>query len=181
MRLFFALPLPGQVQDALASFQSQAKAAGATASWPDPRGLHVTLAFLGEVEEARVPGMLAIARHVAGQHTTFPLQTSRLGGFPKDHAARVLWLGLEAQLALPPLVETLRLDLRAAGANFDDKPFRAHLTLARFKVPRDLARFPGLPPLPMAFEAQELVLYQSVQTSSTTRYVPLGTAPLRPT
>lgn len=177
MRLFFAIPLPLRLKDELARFQARARHAGVAASWPDPQGLHLTLAFLGEQDESSVPAMLDMALQVATGHSAFPLRTFHLGGFPKDSAARVLWLGVEEQPALPLLAEDLRRGLRVAALTFDDKPFKAHLTVARFKTAQDVARFQE-PPSPMAFEAQELVLLQSVLTPSGSRYVSAGSAPL---
>lgn len=177
MRLFFAIPLPEGLKDDLAAFQACAKRAGIIASWPDPAGLHLTLAFLGEQEEAAVAGLMEVALRVAAHHPAFPLRTSRLGGFPKDRSARVLWMGLEEQPELSVLNEELRSDLRAAGMAFDEKPFKAHLTLARFKTPTDVARLQE-PPAPRGFEARALVLYRSVPTPAGTRYVAQGNAPL---
>lgn len=177
MRAFFAIPLPEPLKDELARLQGRIRQSGVAASWPDPQGLHLTLAFLGEVEAASVSMLLDTALRNTAGHTAFTLRTSRLGGFPKDGSARVMWLGLEEQPALSRLAEDLRRGFRAAGIPFDDRPFKAHLTLARFKAPQDLARFVVLPS-PTAFEASELVLYQSVQTSAGSRYVVLGSAPL---
>lgn len=177
MRLFFALPLPERVRKELAHIQAHLKASGGPASCPDPVGLHLTLAFLGEWEEAAVPGLMAVARLATAGHPMLRLKTARLGGFPRDRAARVLWLGLDDDPGLRALAEGLRQGLRAAGMGFHDQPFRAHLTVARFKAPQDLARF-GEAPEPLAFEVRELVLFQSVQTSTGSRYVPLGVVPL---
>jgi RNA 2',3'-cyclic 3'-phosphodiesterase len=177
MRLFFALPLPRWIQDQLARFQAQARLTGAAGSWPDPQGLHVTLVFLGEVEDGAIPALLDTARQAAAGHGVFPLKTTRLGGFPKNGAARVLWLGLEEQPRLRALVEALRRGLQASGVPFDVKPFQAHLTLARLKGPRNVACFQEPPPA-MVFEAGEVVLYRSVQTPAGSRYLVVGRVPL---
>ena len=177
MRLFFALPLPEWIQDELARFQVQARRTGVVGSWPDPQGLHVTLVFLGEVDDTAIPTLLDTARQAAAGHGVFPLQTTRLGGFPKSGAARVLWLGLEAQPRLRALVEALRRGLQASGVSFDAKPFQAHLTVARFKGPRNVASFQE--PLPaMTFEVRAVVLYRSVRTPSGSRYLAVGAVPL---
>ena len=173
MRLFLAIPLPEPLQDELARFQSRARLSGASASWPKPQGMHLTLAFLGEGSETIVPSLLEVASRIASGHTPFPLQTYRLGGFPQDHAARVLWLGLEESPLLWMLAEDLRRGLREAGRTFDDKPFKAHLTLARFKATQDVARFQEQPAV-CSFEVREFALYQSVQTSSGAYYLSLG-------
>lgn len=178
MRLFFALPLPEPLQEELARFQKRAKDAGVSGSWPSPAGMHLTLAFLGECAETRVPSLMEAASRIACGHAPFTLQTSRLGGFPKAHAARVLWLGLEEQPLLRTLAEDLRSGLHEVGQAFDDKPFKAHLTLARFKAPQAVTRFPE-PPAAIIFEIREIMLYQSVRGLEGSRYLVVGTAPLR--
>jgi len=175
MRLFFAIPLPAKVQEALASVQQQVKTAVGGGSWPDPQGLHLTLAFLGEQEVARVPALVELALRVVAGHSVFWLRTSHLGGFPSARAARVLWLGLDEEPRLLALAQDLRGGLRAEGVAFDVKPFKAHLTLARFKAPQVVGMFEE-PPAPLAFEAREVVLFQSVQTTFGARYVTLGKA-----
>ena len=177
MRLFFAIPLPMCLKDELAHFQARARQAGVAAYWPDPEGLHLTLAFLGERDDSSVPRLLDVALRVTTRHAAFPLKTSQLGGFPKDRAARLLWLGLEEQPALPVLVEDLRRGLRGAKMTFDDKPFKAHLTVARLKPSQDVARFQETPS-PMAFEVRELQLFQSVPTPSGSWYESVGSVHL---
>jgi 2'-5' RNA ligase len=179
VRVFFALPLPEWIQAELAGFQARARRMVAAGSWPAPQGLHVTLVFLGEVEQSAVPALLAAARKVAAGQTVFTLKTARLGGFPKHDSARVLWLGLEEQPSLRVLVERLRRELQVSEVPFDARPFQAHLTVARFKVAQAVTGFQEPPPA-MAFEAGELVLYQSVQTPSGSRYLALGRVPFKP-
>jgi len=178
VRVFFAIPLPERMQGELARFQSAARASGVEGSWPDPGGLHLTLAFLGEQAAARIPELLCTAARVAAEHAAFSLRTERLGGFPRDDSARILWLGLADQPALGALTEALRNGLRTAAVSFDEKPFRAHLTLARFRKPLDVAR---LEPVRegLVFEARAVVLFQSVQTPAGHRYLTLGRGSLR--
>jgi RNA 2',3'-cyclic 3'-phosphodiesterase len=176
MRLFFAVPIPETLKRILEQFQERSRSMDRSASWPKPDGLHITLAFLGEQEALLVPTLLDIARSTGSKREAFPLSTSRLGGFPKNGAARVLWLGFAEEPRLFALAEDLRKRLKVAGIAFDEKPFKAHLTLARFKSPREIAVFGETPP-PSIFEVKELVLFQSQSTSSGSRYIPLGNAP----
>jgi 2'-5' RNA ligase len=143
--------------------------------WCKPEGLHLTLAFLGERTAAALRGLELCAEAVAGRHRAFGLRTAGLGGFPRGEAARVLWLGLGPEPRLDALVADLRRTLAAAGEAFDPKPFRAHLTLARFRQSTDLLSFEGPPPSP--FPAARLVLFESRPGG---RYSPLRIWPLRP-
>jgi 2'-5' RNA ligase len=95
------------------------------ASWVPEERLHVTLAFLGEVgeeEAARVAGTL---REAAAVREPFALRLSGGGAFPNPRRARVLWAGLDGDLAaLASLAEVVRTD---------DTPFVPHVTVARLR------------------------------------------------
>ncbi len=177
MRLFFALPLSNELKVRLAEFQQRSKRLGLPASWPDPQGLHLTLAFLGEQEETRVPLLLEVAHRTVASREAFTLGTSGLGGFPSDHRARILWLGVGQEPRLDALCAGLRQGLKEVGQAFDEKPFRAHLTLARFKAAVDIGLLGGAPE-PCPFAVRELVLFQSVTTPAGARYRTLGVATL---
>jgi 2'-5' RNA ligase len=169
MRLFFAIPLPEALKGRLAEFQRRAKATSPAATWSDPRGFHLTLAFLGETEEARVPLLAEVARRCASSCRSFDLTTGALGGFPSEQHARVLWLGLEESLGLETLCMTLRKGLREYGCDFDEKPFKAHVTLARFKIPEDMGRWREALG-PCTFRVQEMVLFQSLSSAVGVHY-----------
>ena len=167
-RLFFALPLPPPLREALGRWQGRwpevagevaRENAGEGARWCRPEGLHLTLAFLGDCPEEALPRLGAVGEAVAGRREAFALRTAGLGGFPSLAAGRVLWLGLEPSPALEALAADLRTTLSAAREPFDTKPFRAHLTLARFRRTRSLAEFTAPPPA--AFAADHLALFES--------------------
>jgi len=170
LRLFFALPLPAPLREALGRWQQT----GPPARWSRPEGLHVTLAFLGDRPAEALPALDALASAVAARHAPFALCTAGLGGFPGTRRARILWLGLAPSPALESLARDLRGALAAAGEPFDAKPFRAHITLARLRQPGPLAAFSEPPPTP--FAAADLVLFESLAQGG---YAPLRTWPLR--
>lgn len=174
MRLFFALALPVEVRAELAAFQARARAV-AKGSWPAPENLHLTLAFLGDQPEGALPRLMEVGQRVAAGHGVLHLRTAGLGGFPRASRARVLWLGLEAEPRLQLLAARLREGLRHEGFDPDDKPFTAHLTLARLATPTDIAAF-GAGPQGMGFEARELTLFRS-HLGSGAHYEKLGVFP----
>lgn len=156
MRLFFALPLPPDLGNALGRWQcTQPPFAG----WSRADGLHLTLAFLGN----RPPGDLAtlgdLGASVAARHPSFELETIGLGGFPERDRARVLWLGLAPSRVLEALAVDLRSALTVVGEAFDAKAFRPHITLARFRRPQSVGAFSDPPP--MVFTTDRLVLFES--------------------
>jgi 2'-5' RNA ligase len=120
-----------------------------------------------------VPGLDALGHHLASGHGPFQLQTASLGGFPSGKATRVLWLGLEPCPALGGLVADLRSALEGASEPFDTKPFRPHLTLARFRRPLPIEGL--LAPTPMVLGVDRLVLFESRPRED---YVPMKSWPL---
>lgn len=131
-RMFFALEAPPAWKTALGTWQ---KTCPATLKWSPPEGLHLTLAFLGDVPDPLLPALAQAGESLARAHGPFVLHSLGLGGFPRAEAARVLYLALAPSPALDGLVHHLRDTLTAASIPFDPKPFRPHLTLGRSSKP----------------------------------------------
>src|SRR5204862_7648135 len=132
-RLFFALWPDGAATSALASM-GQALA-GRTGGKPVPAGkIHLTLAFLGDIDDAR----LEAARLVGGtvREPAFEMALDQAGSF---RGARVAWAGCAAMPAgLARLQESLARELGAQGFTLEDRPFAPHVTLVR-NIARPLA------------------------------------------
>ena len=179
MRLFWALAVPGGLAAVVAGIQEEARRAGVQARWADPVGLHLTLAFLGEVAEVDVPRCLELGREVAGRHRAGQAWTGNLGGFPTLQAARVWWLGLQACPELADLAQDLARTLGEGGFPVDGRPFRPHLTLARLRTPRDMAGLGGgFRPCGLPFG--EIRLFQSLRSPTGAQYRSMGVLSLEP-
>ncbi|MFO0687944.1 MAG: RNA 2',3'-cyclic phosphodiesterase [Myxococcota bacterium] len=97
-----------------------------------PVDLHVTLAFLGELEAERLAALDGIVAAVAATHASIDAEVGGLGAFPRSESARVLWLGFGAENpALLGLVADLHARLRTAGHSLESRPWSGHVTLAR--------------------------------------------------
>ncbi len=156
LRLFFALPLPPEARECLARWQAGHPE---VEGWCRPEGLHLTLAFLGSRPAEALSVLEAAGASVAARHGAFDLVPTSLGTFSGGPATRLLWLGLAPCPALEALAADVRGALGAAGEPFDPKPFRAHLTLARFRKARRLDAF--APPTLPRLGADRLVLFES--------------------
>ncbi|MFN7958683.1 MAG: RNA 2',3'-cyclic phosphodiesterase [Holophagaceae bacterium] len=165
LRLFFALPLPPVARVVLEDWRRELPPLG---GWSASEGLHLTLAFLGQRPAEALPGLEALGATVAARHAAFDLDTTALGAFSGGAHTRLLWLGLAPAPALEALAGDLCGALAAAGEAFDPKPFRAHITLARFRQAQRLDAFRNPPP--QRFPADRLVLFES---RSQGRYTPL--------
>lgn len=122
--------------------------------WPELRWAsmdrwHVTLAFLGEVDEAKLDDLLARIGRAASRHLSQDVRIGRGGAFPSARRARVLCAHIEgerqAMEGLSALAASVAAGARRAGAPPPDEArrYRPHLTLARCKQPADLAELAG--------------------------------------
>ena len=127
MRLFVALTLPGDVRERLAGLANGLPGA----RWVKPENLHLTLRFLGELDNAVAADVDdALAKiHCPG----FTLTLNGLGHFGEGRKLRALWVGVDANAALMRLQEKIEQALIRAGLPPESRKFKPHITLARFK------------------------------------------------
>jgi len=151
------------------------------AKWVAPENLHLTVRFLGEVDEGRVGSLEALAKEVAREFTPFSLELERLSAFPSPRRARVLWIGpagiAEEFVALMQLVEE---EVRRLGFRPEMKEPKVHVTLSRFKIPRDISRVIEEVSLncPLQVNVRDLTLMQSVLRPEGPLYIPVLRVPL---
>jgi 2'-5' RNA ligase len=151
VRLFVALEVPEAVRREVARRMAGVRDRLPQARWVEPDKIHLTLVFLGEVGEDRVPGLVTALRQAFAPYAPMPLRLSEAGTFPPGRPARVAWLGLDAPDELASLqADAVRAAVAAVGHEPEDRPYRAHVTLARCASPwrRDaidkfVAAFPG--------------------------------------
>ena len=100
--------------------------------WVRPENVHLTLKFLGEVEENRVGELSeAIDRTVAGV-SEFQMTAREFGAFPSNRRPRVVWVGIEVdEEVLSDLHGRLEAELERLGFERETRDFRPHLTLGR--------------------------------------------------
>src|SRR3712207_2899974 len=95
-RCFVAVPMPDdlgtRLSEAVARWRTDPRTDGLR--WADAGNLHLTLAFLGATDPARVPSVEASLRTVARAHAPFATSTGRLGAFARPGSARVVWYGV---------------------------------------------------------------------------------------
>jgi 2'-5' RNA ligase len=111
-------------------------------SWVAPENFHVTVKFLGSVDDTRVQSVIDALHTAAHGHAPFDLEVGGLGAFPTATRARVLWAGLLAGLApLAALAGSVEEALSGLGFPRENRAFSPHITLARVREP---ARAPAL-------------------------------------
>jgi 2'-5' RNA ligase len=179
-----AVLLPEDVRAALADAAARLRAAAPDVAWVAPEHLHVTLKFLGQVDEARLSALAGALATAARGGPAFEARVVGLGAFPSAGRPRVLWAGVrDGAQALAALAA--RVEAACVGLGFapETRPFAAHVTLGRVRSPR---RAPRLADLLDAAAREELgrlrvervTLMESRLSPHGARYLERASAPL---
>lgn len=141
MRLFVALEIPPAVREKLAALIEELRAVASKSAktkmrprWVPAENLHLTLKFIGHIDEGRVG---AIREALAQVRSSSPvnLRFRGLGFFPNEKRPRVLWTGVEASSNLTALANDIDTRLEKCRVARETRAFSPHLTLARFDPP----------------------------------------------
>ena len=182
MRLFLAIELPGEVRKAVGALQPRLAARASGWRWARPDGIHLTLRFLGEVDDAADAGLRGTWRGIVASAPPFAVAVGGLGAFPPRGRPRILWVGVREEPdrgQLASLASDLETAARRAGFPPEPRAFRPHLTIAR-------ARSDGAVVLPDLHDegcagriaVNEVVLFESHLEPQGARYVALDRFPL---
>lgn len=139
MRLFLAVELTDAARQAVAALTNELKPALAGGRWVRPDNLHLTLVFLGEQKTAVLAGLRRVLQQALVLWPRSEVCLGSCGVFPERGMVRVFWVDLEPQEQLVALQAEVQRALTTLGAGLvwqkESRPFRAHLTLARFDPP----------------------------------------------
>ena len=132
IRTFIAIELPEKIIYTISKVQEKIKSYGLKMRWVRPENIHLTLKFLGDIQEVDTEKVArAITESVTG-HPALSLAVKGIGVFPGIKKPRVLWLGISKPLdLLTALQQTLDDKLATMGFPREKRPFRGHLTLGR--------------------------------------------------
>jgi len=135
MRAFIAIDLPDSIRAALRHKQASFRSACPDARWIQPEGIHLTLKFLGEISDRKVTEVCESLRNL-GRFESFAVGLKGFGFFPDARRPRVFWVGVDAPPNLKQLAEQVEEAMARIGFAREERAFRPHLTLARFRVPQ---------------------------------------------
>lgn len=187
MRLFVALVPPEDVLTEIAESVADLRGEWPGLRWVPQRLWHVTLAFLGETDEALLPGLRAGLARAAARHDPREVAFAGAGAFPSAGRASVLWVGMRGT-AVPErpgrpvfggLARSIAAEAEKAGAAVDRKRFHPHLTLARCRERTDLrALIDGMAAFAGRTWRAEAVHLMRSHLGRTVRYEPIAAWPL---
>jgi 2'-5' RNA ligase len=145
IRLFIAMPLPGEVERRLEDILRDLRAQSRDVKWVVAKNIHLTIKFLGETEEDLAPGISKALDDIAAKHSAIDSVIDTLGGFPNLKRPRVIWVGSAQPVeAAARIAGDVDLAMQAFNFEKETRPFKAHLTMGRVREGRktdDLARY----------------------------------------
>jgi len=164
----------------MVEMQRSLQSAGVAARWARPEGIHLTLKFLGEIQESQVPVIMDSLVRAGGSSSGFRIEIAGAGAFPDPKNARVVWLGISGDAdGLMKLQAVVEAAMVGAGFEREDRAFTPHLTLGRIRQIRSRAawlkaldelghiRLPG-------FDVKSVCLMKSELKPSGAVYTELG-------
>jgi 2'-5' RNA ligase len=179
VRVFVALDVPDEVQRPLRELMRKLEPACRGARWARTAGMHVTLKFIGETTPemvARMQAELGAVRSASAVEMRF----RNVGFFPHAKHPRVFWAGIEASPNLSEIAAEVERRMEGLGIPREERGFKPHLTLARFKSEDGLPKLHETLEKAGPFEfggarSEEFHLYQSVLKRGGAEYTKLAT------
>ncbi|HOX42590.1 MAG TPA: RNA 2',3'-cyclic phosphodiesterase [Myxococcota bacterium] len=137
IRSFVAVHLSEEVRQSLGKLQDELRRPVerlAQVKWVPPGLMHLTLQFLGDVDEGLLPKLVDSLRGGFGDTPPFEVEMAGAGAFPSPGRPRVLWAGCRRGVdGLKALVSATCGVTGPLGFPAEDRPFKAHITLGRIK------------------------------------------------
>ncbi len=177
MRLFLAVPIPDETRTSLGMVQEQIVDIFGNRGRTRMESMHLTLKFLGETEEERVPAIEAAVGAAVSGLLPFRLVPDLLTFFGQPDRPRIIAIELTPVDRINNLAHGVSLACEKIGFHRDPRPFTPHITIFRPRKPgrvnrRKLSGIPGIP-------VREVNLYQSRLLPDGARYRKLASFPLK--
>ncbi len=136
MRAFIAIEVSDEVRDNLVKAQERVGNKSTKIKFVESENLHVTLKFLGEIDEALAEEVKKALAEIARRHKKHRVRVKGIGVFPNPNYVRVIWAGIENDEEITAIANDVEREMRRLGFK-KDKDFVAHITIGRVKFVRD--------------------------------------------
>ncbi|HLJ97788.1 MAG TPA: RNA 2',3'-cyclic phosphodiesterase [Gemmataceae bacterium] len=138
LRTFIGVDLGKTIRDRAAALQEKLAQTGTAVKWVEPENIHITLLFLGEVDDREVPSICRVVAEETQRHGPFRLSVEGLGCFPNPRRPRIVWIGVGAGTQeLCALHDDLEPPLLALGCyRREERKYTPHITIGRVKGER---------------------------------------------
>jgi RNA 2',3'-cyclic 3'-phosphodiesterase len=135
--------------------------------WTNPGNIHITLTFIGDTEEKKIPGICKTLKDISSGFGEFELSIKGAGVFKSYNDPRIIWTGVEQSEKLNDLNKLINSGLRHEGLRHEERPFKPHITLGRIKQLKQVDRLRNLAEKYAGSEIQkvtvtEVIFFESI-------------------
>ena len=164
--MFFGIELPSGIASELVGWQHVLAANLDDVKWTAGMNLHLTLNFLGDVDQSNLSTAIAAGSAAINKSNRFGFNIAQLGVFPSLQRARVIWAGVKNdEGALQLLKNNLEQCLTMLGFLHNTNRFTPHITLGRLRRPTSMS-LPVVADIAGKVLVENIVLYQSILTKN---------------
>lgn len=184
IRAFLAVELSSEVRSRAAQLIARLRDTTARVKWVEPRHMHLTLKFLGDVDLKQIPELSQRVSAAVAELPPFDVRAVGAGAFPNRDHARTVWIGIrEGAEDLVTLHDYLDQQLAPLGFRSEQRRFKPHLTLGRVRgeegaddLAERLRQYEDY--VAGASDVAEVVLFSSELSREGPEYEPISYAPL---
>jgi 2'-5' RNA ligase len=184
IRSFIAIEVPLPLQARIGELQQEMKRLDTDVKWVRPGGVHLTLRFLGTVPKEILEEIALAISPLISLKKPFDLRICGLGCFPSSRNPRVIWLGIDrGSEQVSCLQETIEKKMVGIVLPSERRPFRPHLTIGRIRSLRGKGALAQAIEMDQhveigAFQAKEIILFQSELSPTGAVYTKLNIFPM---
>ncbi len=176
-RCFIAFPLPSEVKKAALSIQNKLMAISgpASVSWGDEPRMHITIEFLGDLDDALVETVKGILDLISKSLKRFDFEFSGVGGFPNSKRPHILIVDVKNESGEAAMIQSvIRRELEDIGLALDFRHWHPHITLGRVKGVWKEKGISDIKIPSIKWTADKIVFYESRPSSDRHEYFPIA-------
>ena len=138
LRTFIGVDIGKTIRDRAVALQEKLSQSAGDVKWVEAENLHVTLLFLGEVDDREVPAVCRAVSEQTANFSAFEITVEKVGCFPNPRRPRILWIGVgQGALELCAVHDALEPPLLQLGCyRREERQYKPHITLGRVKTDR---------------------------------------------
>lgn len=180
IRAFIAIEVDSVTKQKISGLINTLKKTNADVKWVRENQMHLTLKFLGNVSQDKIPFISDAIKQITYDIHEFPLSFSGIGAFPNTNRPRVIWAAIDkGSKELKTMAGLIEKKMNSLGFKKEDRDYKAHLTLGRVRSQKNIkelaknisgAEFK----IKSDIKIEKLTLFQSTLTPKGTVYAPLG-------